>query len=101
MLGSLATKIFGSRNDRELKKLQPLVAKVAAFEPQIKAMSDEQLKAQTPKFKERLEAGKLWTTSYLKLLQRSAKRQFAPWACDPLMFRSLAVSSCILAAFLR
>jgi len=53
MITNFLTKIFGSKNERELKKIQPIVEKVNAFEPQIQAMSDEKLKAQTELFKER------------------------------------------------
>jgi len=53
----LLTKIFGSKNDRELKRIQPLVEEINAFEPEIQAMSDDQLRAQTEKFKGRLEQG--------------------------------------------
>ena len=56
MLG-LLTKIFGSKNERELKKLQPAVEKINSLEARIQAMSDAQLKAQKPIFKERLEKG--------------------------------------------
>jgi len=56
MLG-LLTKVFGSKNERELKKLQPVVETINSFESSLQAMSDAQLKAQTPIFKERLEKG--------------------------------------------
>jgi len=57
MISMLLTKIFGSKNERELKRIQPLVETVAAFEPQIQALDDGQLKEQTAKFKARLENG--------------------------------------------
>ena len=57
MLGSLAKAIFGSSNDRYVKSLDKIVRKIAAFEPQVQAMSDEELKAQTAKFRERLDQG--------------------------------------------
>lgn len=47
--------IFGSKNDREIKKLIPYVATINAFEADLKQLSDEQLKAKTPYFKERLD----------------------------------------------
>ena len=56
MLG-LLTRVFGSKNERELKKLQPVVETINSFESSLQAMSDAQLKAQTPIFKERLEKG--------------------------------------------
>lgn len=57
MITGLLTKVFGSKNDRELKKLQPIIENINAFEPEIQALSDEQLKAQTVLFRQRLEKG--------------------------------------------
>ena len=53
----LMAKIFGTRSQRELKKLQPLVDKILRLEEEYKALSDEQLQAKTPYFKERLSRG--------------------------------------------
>lgn len=50
-------KIFASKNSRELRKLQPKVAAVNAFEPRIAALSDADLTAKTPEFKQRIENG--------------------------------------------
>jgi preprotein translocase subunit SecA len=47
----------GTRNDRELKRIQAYVDQVNALEEDIQKLSDEQLKAKTPEFKERLEKG--------------------------------------------
>jgi preprotein translocase subunit SecA len=57
MLGQLLTKVLGSQNDRDLKKLRPRVAEINAFEPAIKALSDEQLRAKTVEFRTRLANG--------------------------------------------
>ena len=57
MFGGLAKSLFGSSNDRYVKSLKPLVAKIAAFEPEMQAMTDEQLAAQTVKFREQLANG--------------------------------------------
>ena len=53
----LITKIFGTRSQREIKKIQPIVDKILAMEAEYKALSDEELKAKTPEFKERLKQG--------------------------------------------
>lgn len=53
----LVKKIFGDSNERELKKLQPIVEKIGSYEPDILKLSDEELKNKTPKFKERLDKG--------------------------------------------
>ncbi|WCT75157.1 preprotein translocase subunit SecA [Sphingomonas naphthae] len=57
MFGGIAKAIFGSSNDRYVKSLDPIVRKINAFEPTISALSDEDLAAQTVKFRERLAAG--------------------------------------------
>ncbi|HMO30353.1 preprotein translocase subunit SecA [Enterovirga sp.] len=57
MLGALAKKIFGSVNDRRLKTYAPKVAAINALEPEMVALSDEQLRARTEEFKARLAAG--------------------------------------------
>ncbi len=57
MVTNLLTKVFGSKNERELKKIKPLVEKINALEPQMQSMTDEALKAQTLILKERLNNG--------------------------------------------
>ncbi len=57
MIGNLLKKVFGSKNERELKKLQPIVDQVNSFEPKIKELSDNDLKAMTSTFRERFEQG--------------------------------------------
>ena len=57
MLGGLAKSLFGSSNDRYVKSLNPLLAKIASFEPTLQAMNDEQLASQTAVFRERLANG--------------------------------------------
>ena len=51
------SKVFGTKNDRELKRLWPLVEKVNAVEPQAAGFSDQQLRDLTGDFRRRLEAG--------------------------------------------
>jgi len=57
MLGLVLKKIFGSKNDRELKRMGRLVAQVNEFEASISALSDDQLRAKTAEFKQRLANG--------------------------------------------
>jgi preprotein translocase subunit SecA len=49
--------IIGTKNKRDLKSLKPVVAKIASYEEQMKSMSDEELKAQTPKLRELINKG--------------------------------------------
>ncbi|HEY0267337.1 MAG TPA: preprotein translocase subunit SecA, partial [Rhizomicrobium sp.] len=57
MLGTLAKSLFGSANDRKVKPLWATVAKINALEPRFAALSDDELRAQTPAFRARLEKG--------------------------------------------
>ena len=54
---SFLTKLFGTTSQRELKSIYPIVDKVEALEPEYQALSDAQLQAKTPQFKERLAKG--------------------------------------------
>ena len=53
----LITKLFGTRSQRELKKIQPMVDAILALEPEYKALSEEQLKGKTEEFKKRYADG--------------------------------------------
>ena len=53
----LMTRIFGTYSERELKQIYPVVDKIEALEPEYQALTDEQLAAKTPEFKERLAKG--------------------------------------------
>ena len=57
MLGGLVRKVFGSRNDRELKKLLPLVDEINQLEESVKSLSDEELRSQTGILRQRLADG--------------------------------------------
>ena len=51
-------KLFGTHSDHELKLIQPIIDKILAMKPEMEAKSDEELRAQTAKFKEQLAEGK-------------------------------------------
>ncbi len=57
MIGSIARKIFGSANDRYIKRLYKIVQQINGFEPSISPLSDEELKAKTDEFRRRLKEG--------------------------------------------
>jgi preprotein translocase subunit SecA len=57
MIGKLIKSIVGSRNDRELKRMGPLVEAINRLEPDFKALSDAELRAKTDEFKTRLSGG--------------------------------------------
>src|SRR5213592_99409 len=57
MLQTLLAKVVGTQNERELKRLRPIVGQVNAFESAIAALSDDQLRAKTADFRQRVAAG--------------------------------------------
>ena len=57
MLGAIVKSIFGSSNERYVKSLDKIVAQINGLEPQLEAMSDEELGAQTPRLRALLEKG--------------------------------------------
>ena len=57
MISSLVRKVIGSKNDRELKRLWAVVAKINALEPQMQQLSDGDLQAKTEEFKQRYQRG--------------------------------------------
>src|SRR3970040_96929 len=57
MLETLLAKVVGTQNERELKRLRPLVADINALEPSIEPLTDEQLRARTAEFRARLAHG--------------------------------------------
>ena len=57
MFNTILTKIVGSHNERELKRIQPVVARINELEGGISQLSDADLKSKTPEFKSRLEKG--------------------------------------------
>ncbi|WP_321492311.1 preprotein translocase subunit SecA [uncultured Desulfobacter sp.] len=57
MLLNFLTKLFGSSNDRILKKIQPIIEQINELEPQVQALSDTQIREKTSEFKNRLEKG--------------------------------------------
>ncbi|WKY58469.1 preprotein translocase subunit SecA [Vibrio sp. SNU_ST1] len=57
MITKLLTKVIGSRNDRTLRRLRKIVKEINNFEPTFEALSDDELKAKTVEFRERLDKG--------------------------------------------
>ena len=55
--GTLASKVFGSSNDRKLKKYPPVVAAINLLEPEVAVLSNEALRARTDTFRARVKEG--------------------------------------------
>src|SRR5258708_35928696 len=50
-------RLFGNSNERQIRRMRPIVARINEMEPAIQALSDDQLKAKTAEFRQRLAAG--------------------------------------------
>ena len=57
MFNTVLAKVFGTKHERELKRIQPLVDQINALEPEIKALEDSALSAKTAELRQRLDAG--------------------------------------------
>jgi len=57
LLGDLLKKIVGSKNERELKRLQPLLLKVNILEPSMEKLSDEEMRGKTAEYREKIDKG--------------------------------------------
>ena len=57
MLGNIVKKVFGSKNDRELKRMRKTVVQINALEESMSALSDEELQAKTAEYKQRVDSG--------------------------------------------
>ena len=54
MLNKAIAKVFGTSNERAIKRLMPIVRQINDFEPAIQALSDEALRAKTTEFRQRI-----------------------------------------------
>jgi len=57
MIGQLLAKVIGTQNDREIKRLRPVVTEITALEPTIQKLTDEQLREKTVEFRKRVADG--------------------------------------------
>ncbi|HGN2346360.1 TPA: preprotein translocase subunit SecA [Proteus mirabilis] len=57
MLGKIVTKIFGSRNERTIRRMRKVVAQINQLEPEFEKLTDDELKAKTNEFRDRLKQG--------------------------------------------
>ncbi len=57
MINGVLKKVFGTKQDRDIKAMTPILKQINLYADQMKQLSDEQLQAQTPKFREMLNNG--------------------------------------------
>lgn len=90
------TKLFGSRNDRLLKQMCKEVTKINALEPVFEALSDEELKAKTTEFKERVEQGEVLDElipEAFAVVREASKRVFGMRHFDVQMIGGMVLNS--------
>ena len=68
MIGDFLKKIVGTKNEREIKRIGPVIEQINTFEERMQSLSDDELKAVTPAFKKRIADGQRSTPSCPKLL---------------------------------
>jgi preprotein translocase subunit SecA len=81
MLIKLLTKVFGSRNDRTLRRMRKAVAVINGMEPAMEKLSDDELKAKTAEFRARLEKGETLESLIPEALPSCVKQVSACSAC--------------------
>jgi preprotein translocase subunit SecA len=55
LIGKLAAKVFGTQNERDIKRMRPLVEEIGALEPEMQKLTDQQLRAKTDEFRARIK----------------------------------------------
>ncbi|MEX0607949.1 MAG: preprotein translocase subunit SecA [Balneolaceae bacterium] len=65
-IGKVITKVFGSKSEKDIKKIQPIVDQIKSFEEQIKQLSDDELKAKTESFKQKIKDATADTLTEIK-----------------------------------
>jgi preprotein translocase subunit SecA len=89
----LIEKVFGTHSEREIKRIIPIVDKIEALEPKYIKLTDEELKAKTAEFKNRLKNGETLDDILVEayaIVREAAKRVIGPdhlrpaiwWPCD-------------------
>ena len=79
-------KLLAGSNEGEIKKLMKIVEQINAFEPQTKALTDDQLRARPPSSARSLKMARRWTTCCPRHTPWCAKRRAACWASVTLTF---------------
>ena len=95
MLIKLLTKVFGSRNDRTLRRMRKVVNIINAMEPEMEKLSDEELKGKTAEFRVRLEKGEVLENlipEAFAVVREASKRVFGMFSYSAVWFLTNAAS---------
>src|SRR5690554_4348094 len=65
-IGKVITKVFGSKSEKDIKKIQPIVDQIKSFEDQIQQLSDDELKGKTEEFKQKIKDATAQTVSEIE-----------------------------------
>ncbi|HXG68691.1 MAG TPA: preprotein translocase subunit SecA [Blastocatellia bacterium] len=93
IINKVATKIFGSANERLLKRLWPVVAEINALEPEMQRLSDDELRARTAKFREHVQKrlAEAEITGDTEQDRKKAERAAIDEALDEILVEAFAV----------
>jgi preprotein translocase subunit SecA len=97
MLIKLLTKVFGSRNDRTLRRMRKAVTVINGLEPEMEKLSDDELKAKTAEFRARLEKGasvESLIPEAFAVVREASKRVFGMRHFDVQLRRTVSPSGC-------
>ncbi|ELR66390.1 Protein export cytoplasm protein SecA ATPase RNA helicase [Photobacterium marinum] len=100
MLSKLLTKVIGSRNDRTLRRMRKIVDQINKLEPQFESLQDEELKAKTVEFRERLEQGETLDQllpEAFATVREASKRVFGMRHFDVQMIGGMVLNNCQIA----
>ena len=100
MLSKLLTKVIGSRNDRTLRRLRKIVDQINKLEPQLESLQDEELKAKTAEFRERLEQGEnldQLLPEAFATVREASKRVFGMRHFDVQLIGGMVLNDCQIA----
>ncbi|MDV5170881.1 preprotein translocase subunit SecA [Photobacterium rosenbergii] len=100
MLSKLLTKVIGSRNDRTLRRMRKIVDQINKLEPQFESLQDEELKAKTVEFRERLEQGEnldQLLPEAFATVREASKRVFGMRHFDVQLIGGMVLNACQIA----
>ncbi|MGF1685868.1 preprotein translocase subunit SecA [Photobacterium japonica] len=100
MLSKLLTKVIGSRNDRTLRRMRKIVDQINKLEPQFESLLDEELKAKTVEFRERLDQGEeldLLLPEAFATVREASKRVFGMRHFDVQLIGGMVLNNCQIA----
>ncbi|KKC99911.1 MULTISPECIES: preprotein translocase subunit SecA [Photobacterium] len=100
MLSKLLTKVIGSRNDRTIRRLRKIVDEINKLEPQFESLQDEELKAKTAEFRQRLEQGESLDQllpEAFATVREASKRVFGMRHFDVQLIGGMVLNDCQIA----